>query len=169
MLRSVPAERRKWAIITPSSFLNPREGYIGMRAIQALKATKRKMVAIRGKTLRPISLPITPSTKPTRASTIISTRFWSLPGTILALLTPRTKMRMITIVVSHAESIVLVMANSSIPRGSKWSSPSAASWSASSGDLGKQVLGPRAGGKHGLWREGGPGAGEGGTLHPLPG
>ena len=81
---------------------------MGSKAIQELKATKRKMVAMRGKIPRPLPAPMTLSINPSSASTMVSRIPCSLPGTIFILDAPTTKRRIRNPEVTSEERMVLV-------------------------------------------------------------
>ena len=81
------------------------------RAIQALKSTKKNMVATTGKALRAISGPRTLEAKLSTPSKMLSTTDWNRPGTMAFLRAPRTKNRTMNRQATQADSSVLVMAN----------------------------------------------------------
>src|SRR3972149_6874631 len=104
---------------------------------QALKITKRNMVAPRGKMVLARSLPMAPSIMFSRNSTIPPARPWSLPGTGFALRAAKYRRRTRKAVVNQEARMVLVMANlmgSGFSCGGKtgWEGR----WTAGSGDRG---------------------------------
>ena len=80
--------------------------------------------------MRAISGPSTLEAKFSTPSKMLSTTDWKRPGTMARFRAPSTKNRIMTMLVSQADSRVLVMATWVRPMGLKWCSSSPSPWSA---------------------------------------